>query len=135
MLTFPLVQKCDGVRPVCGQCIRAGKPDDCEYTDGQGRSRTQILEERIAILEARIQELETPADEGSSVLLHDPHQSPTPSAHSRSSSHSSIGASQSISHPWNVPTQGETLGGLSLQPLPGSDTSDVEPRLEMIPHL
>lgn len=47
--------------------------DECEYTD-VGRSRTQILEENISHLEARIKELENPGDgPSSSVHLHDPY--------------------------------------------------------------
>jgi hypothetical protein len=66
-------KRCDGVRPICGQCDRANRPDDCEYTDGQGRSRTQILEENISRLEARIQELENPADSMTPIVLHQPY--------------------------------------------------------------
>ncbi|KAI9437432.1 hypothetical protein H4582DRAFT_2057807 [Lactarius indigo] len=64
--------KCDGIRPVCGPCGRANRPDDCEYTDGQGRTRTQMLEDTIAQLEARIQDLENPSGNPGSVMLHDP---------------------------------------------------------------
>ncbi|EIM80995.1 uncharacterized protein STEHIDRAFT_134710 [Stereum hirsutum FP-91666 SS1] len=86
----------DGARPVCGQCSRAGKPSDCEYLNAEGRSRTIILEERIAALEHRIREFEDPeAVSASEILLHDPLQgvpvppSPSMSAHSSSLSHSS----------------------------------------------
>lgn len=51
--------KCDGARPVCGQCERAGREEDCEYADG-GRTRTQMLQDTISELEARIEELENP---------------------------------------------------------------------------
>jgi hypothetical protein len=57
---------------VCGSCSRANRPDDCEYTDGQGQTRTQMLEDTIAQLEARIQELEHPGSSPGSVTLHDP---------------------------------------------------------------
>jgi hypothetical protein len=93
-------QKCDGSKPICGQCIRARRPDDCEYTDGQGRSRTQILEENISRLEARIHELEHPDESLQSVTLHDPYSSQRSStrgeihlqagAHSRSNGSASI---------------------------------------------
>ena len=69
----PFSQRCDGVRPICGQCDRANRPDDCEYTDGQGSSRTQILEENISRLETRIHELENPAEATTSVILHQPY--------------------------------------------------------------
>ncbi|KAH9969300.1 hypothetical protein BGW80DRAFT_1438183 [Lactifluus volemus] len=65
--------KCDGIRPVCGPCSRANRPDDCEYTDGQNRTRTQMLEETITQLESRIYELEHPDSAPASVMLHDPH--------------------------------------------------------------
>ncbi|PBK70072.1 hypothetical protein ARMSODRAFT_123581 [Armillaria solidipes] len=65
--------RCDGVRPVCGPCARARRPDDCQYTDNQGRSRMEILEENISRVQARIQELEGPESSGSSVLLHSPY--------------------------------------------------------------
>ncbi|KAI9508617.1 hypothetical protein F5148DRAFT_875245 [Russula earlei] len=65
--------KCDGIRPVCGPCGRANRPDDCEYTDGQNRTRTQMLEDTIAQLETRIQELEHPNSTPPLVILHDPH--------------------------------------------------------------
>lgn len=55
-------QKCDCVRPVCGQCVRFNRERDCEYTDGDQRSRTEILEEQIATLQARIGTLENPVD-------------------------------------------------------------------------
>jgi hypothetical protein len=58
---------------VCGPCSRANRPDDCEYTDGQNRTRTQMLEDTIAQLETRIHELENPNSAPSSVMLHDPH--------------------------------------------------------------
>lgn len=49
--------------------------DDCEYTDNQGRTRTQMLEENITRLEARLQELEGSADSSQSLSLHDPYAS------------------------------------------------------------
>ncbi|KAI0343871.1 hypothetical protein BDW22DRAFT_1218263 [Trametopsis cervina] len=65
--------RCDGAKPSCGQCARTGRAEDCEYTaDMQGLTRTQMLEENIALLEARIRELEDPDAEGSSVRLHNP---------------------------------------------------------------
>ena len=72
-----IFQRCDGARPVCTQCIRGGRLDDCEYTDTQGRTRTQILEENVARLQARIQELENPEEASAPVLLHDPYAAQT----------------------------------------------------------
>ncbi|EJD02546.1 uncharacterized protein FOMMEDRAFT_157780 [Fomitiporia mediterranea MF3/22] len=65
--------KCDGERPHCTQCIRGNRADDCEYTDNQGRTRTQMLEEHVALLQARIHELEDPRIASQSVRLHDPY--------------------------------------------------------------
>ncbi|THU85862.1 hypothetical protein K435DRAFT_684747 [Dendrothele bispora CBS 962.96] len=64
--------KCDGQRPVCSQCLKSARPGDaCEYID-EGRTHTQVLEEKISRLEARIRELEEPFDENS-VKLHSPY--------------------------------------------------------------
>ncbi|THV06926.1 hypothetical protein K435DRAFT_825738 [Dendrothele bispora CBS 962.96] len=74
--------KCDGQRPVCSQCLKSARPGDaCEYADA-GRTRTQVLEENISRLEARIRELEEPFDENS-VKLHSPY---TTQSQGRSSS-------------------------------------------------
>ncbi|KAI0692453.1 hypothetical protein BC835DRAFT_1357380 [Cytidiella melzeri] len=50
--------KCDCARPVCSQCIRYGRERDCEYTDKHQLSRTEMLEETIVTLRARVRELE-----------------------------------------------------------------------------
>lgn len=71
--------KCDGVKPVCGSCVRNPRPDPCEYTDDLANSRTRALEEEVAQLKSLIWELKHPGQrqhEGSSsseVLLHDPY--------------------------------------------------------------
>ncbi|KAG2104371.1 uncharacterized protein F5147DRAFT_704179 [Suillus discolor] len=65
--------RCDGARPTCGQCVRGNRPADCEYTDGQGRSRTHMLEQEIARLQTRIQELEHPEHTTPAVALHNPY--------------------------------------------------------------
>ena len=66
------MQRCDGQRPYCGQCSLTRRPEDCEYTDRQGRTNTEILEEQFRQLKARIDELERQAQEAP-VLLHDPY--------------------------------------------------------------
>ncbi|KAJ7627933.1 hypothetical protein DFH06DRAFT_725179 [Mycena polygramma] len=48
--------KCDGNRPMCGQCKRVPKDDPCEYTDVS--SRTMELENAVFRLQSRINELE-----------------------------------------------------------------------------
>ncbi|KAL4253303.1 Zn(2)-C6 fungal-type domain-containing protein [Abortiporus biennis] len=50
--------RCDGVKPACQQCTKAKKGDACEYDDGKGKTRTQLMREQIARLEARVKELE-----------------------------------------------------------------------------
>ncbi|KAJ3552243.1 hypothetical protein NM688_g4253 [Phlebia brevispora] len=60
--------RCDGARPACSQCVRSNL-EDCEYIDG-GPTQSQLLEQNIAELEARIRELEGSDAE---VALHDPH--------------------------------------------------------------
>ncbi|KAI9447164.1 hypothetical protein F5148DRAFT_1252352 [Russula earlei] len=59
--------RCDGTKPSCQQC------NLCEYDDGKGKTRTQLLRETIARLEARIKELESPEHTSTSVSLFDPH--------------------------------------------------------------
>ncbi|KAJ7647952.1 hypothetical protein FB45DRAFT_998840 [Roridomyces roridus] len=70
--------KCDGVKPVCGPCTKTPKDDDCEYQDGPSRSRTKVLEDTVARLEARLQELEHPEDNTPPVTLYDPYAGPPP---------------------------------------------------------
>jgi hypothetical protein len=53
--------KCSGSRPVCEQCSKTNRAADCEFDDGKAKTRTQLLQEKIAILEARIRELEPSA--------------------------------------------------------------------------
>ncbi|TFK44660.1 hypothetical protein BDQ12DRAFT_29250 [Crucibulum laeve] len=82
--------RCDGTKPACQQCTRAKKGDVCEYDDGKGKTRTQILRETIVKLEQRVRELEDPDYVSPVVTLHDPH------GHSRSgSSDSSYGSPES----------------------------------------
>ncbi|TFK74266.1 hypothetical protein BDN72DRAFT_789479 [Pluteus cervinus] len=65
--------RCDGVKPACQQCGRAKKADSCEYDDGRGKTRTQLLREEIARLQDRVRELEGSDQGRTSVTLHDPH--------------------------------------------------------------
>ncbi|GJE90909.1 C6 transcription factor domain-containing protein [Phanerochaete sordida] len=50
--------KCDCAHPVCSQCVRFGRERDCEYSEKDQKTRTELLEEHIADLKARIIELE-----------------------------------------------------------------------------
>ncbi|KAH8115416.1 hypothetical protein DFH11DRAFT_106074 [Phellopilus nigrolimitatus] len=65
--------RCDGARPFCGQCALTRGPKDCEYTDKQGRTHIEALEERLRLLRSRVKELETQSENTSSVLLRDPY--------------------------------------------------------------
>ncbi|KAH9932465.1 uncharacterized protein B0H18DRAFT_25848 [Fomitopsis serialis] len=84
--------RCDGAKPACQQCVRAKKGDACEYDDGKGKTRTQLMREHIARLELRVKELEGLEHSSPSVTLFDPHsQTPYYSGSSSSSSHGSPG--------------------------------------------
>ncbi|KAI0769392.1 hypothetical protein BD413DRAFT_83223 [Trametes elegans] len=84
--------RCDGMKPACAQCVRAKKADACEYDDGKGKTRTQLMREHIARLEMRVRELENPEQSAPSMTLFDPHAlSPYYSESSSSSSYDSPG--------------------------------------------
>ncbi|KAJ7090422.1 hypothetical protein B0H15DRAFT_838560 [Mycena belliarum] len=51
--------KCDGTRPVCNQCIKMNRDEECEYDDKKHKSRTQKLKEKLSLLEQRLRELES----------------------------------------------------------------------------
>ncbi|KAJ7348871.1 hypothetical protein DFH08DRAFT_777673 [Mycena albidolilacea] len=68
--------RCDGAQPICGQCERSNRPDDCEYTNGQKRAKAEILQESISRVERRIYELEHPQEPQFDVSLHQPYQPP-----------------------------------------------------------
>lgn len=51
--------KCDGLRPICTQCLKADRGSECQYHEKQHISRTQILQQKVAKLEARLRELES----------------------------------------------------------------------------
>ncbi len=52
-------KKCDGGLPVCGRCSAAGHDEDCEYVLDDGLTRSEMLEQDIEALQARIRELES----------------------------------------------------------------------------
>ncbi|KAJ7184466.1 hypothetical protein C8R46DRAFT_1026374 [Mycena filopes] len=51
--------KCDGTRPVCNQCVKMNRDEECEYDDKKQKSRTQKLKEKLSLLEQRLRELES----------------------------------------------------------------------------
>ncbi|KZV85925.1 hypothetical protein EXIGLDRAFT_698912 [Exidia glandulosa HHB12029] len=50
--------KCDGAKPSCGPCTRAGKGSTCEYEDTRFLVRINELEGQVSTLQQRIRELE-----------------------------------------------------------------------------
>ncbi|KAG1723085.1 hypothetical protein EDD22DRAFT_488182 [Suillus occidentalis] len=120
--------RCDGVRPTCGQCTRGNRLDDCEYTDGQGRSRTSMLEEDILRLQARIQELEHPEHTTPAVALHHPYSSPDVPFGLQSSYISASISSASNSEAPSSPSTQYTWGDFS----PSSWWAQEEPPTQII---
>ncbi|KIK57326.1 hypothetical protein GYMLUDRAFT_263098 [Collybiopsis luxurians FD-317 M1] len=59
--------KCDGVKPICGSCVRIPRDDECKYN--AGTSKRNELERRVTRLKARIRELENPETSGSGPQL------------------------------------------------------------------
>ncbi|KAH8093820.1 hypothetical protein BXZ70DRAFT_385284 [Cristinia sonorae] len=62
--------KCDGNKPHCNQCIRSNRVAECEFSEVSVPSTARLLEQHIAKLQTRIQELEQ--DDPEAVRLHDP---------------------------------------------------------------
>jgi hypothetical protein len=60
--------------PACSRCVKAGHAEDCEYQTEDGLTTSQLLEDNIAKLEARIRELEQPA---APVSLQEPYVLPS----------------------------------------------------------
>ncbi|KAI0267056.1 fungal-specific transcription factor domain-containing protein [Gloeopeniophorella convolvens] len=102
--------RCDGSKPSCQQCVRAKKHDLCEYDDGKGKTRTQILRETIARLEARVKELEDPERASTSVPLFDPH------AINISEDSSSSGADSPSSFPFSQSQSPLPIASISSPP-------------------
>ncbi|KAF7307568.1 hypothetical protein MIND_00551600 [Mycena indigotica] len=69
--------RCDGQRPVCGQCRRSAREEDCEYTDNYSRARAEVLEEDISRIQFRIHQLEHPQEAKTDVMLLDPYKQVT----------------------------------------------------------
>ncbi|KAK0210098.1 Zn(2)-Cys(6) binuclear cluster domain-containing protein [Desarmillaria ectypa] len=65
--------RCDGARPICGQCSRGNRSEDCQYKNSQGRTKMEVLEENISRVEARIRELENPQQHDPPIILNDPY--------------------------------------------------------------
>jgi len=135
--------KCDGAKPACQQCVKAKKAEACEYDDGKGKTRTQLMREHIAKLEMRIRELESAEVSSPPVTLHDPHAaSPYLSESSSSSSHGSPGAISLSASTSPVPfpldesatweDHWSSMSDLTPQPFPdGFGTGPEEPPIEL----
>ncbi|GLB37692.1 putative fungal specific transcription factor [Lyophyllum shimeji] len=127
--------RCDGTKPACQQCVRAKKGDACEYDDGKGKTRTQLLRENIARLEQRIRELEDPEYVNPAVVLYDPHPHPHSRSGSSSSSFSSPGdnsmyASHSpLSFPSDSSPTSPNTSWTSLQPVASPSPSPFVPEI------
>lgn len=67
----PCTQKCDGNKPKCNQCLRFNRVEECEFSEVSVPSTARVLEQHIARLQSRIQELEQ--DDPDAIRLHDPH--------------------------------------------------------------
>ncbi|KAJ7451627.1 Zn(2)-Cys(6) binuclear cluster domain-containing protein [Mycena latifolia] len=114
--------KCDGERPKCGPCARSSSFQDCEYAD-DGPTRTQILEEQIAILEARIEELEKPKERRSTLTLHNPY-----AGERRSASLPALSRGGSSVH---LPLPHSELPSGPSSPLSASASSEGIPLIEL----
>ncbi|KAJ7646575.1 hypothetical protein FB45DRAFT_177962 [Roridomyces roridus] len=120
--------RCDGAKPACQQCSRAKKGDSCEYDDGKGKTRTQLLRETIVRLEHRVRELEDPDYISPAVTLHDPHlrgfsESPP------SSSYDSTGHSPFPSESTHSPEESWSHLPSASPPLFSPDAFFQEPQL------
>ncbi|KAJ3795906.1 Zn(2)-Cys(6) binuclear cluster domain-containing protein [Lentinula aff. detonsa] len=137
--------KCDGLRPTCTQCLKSARPGDaCEYADS-GRTRTQMLEDNISRLEARIRELEEPNDEDA-VRLYAPYNlssqsSPSlmvpPSTASSIRSGSALSSPTDPQHSSNSPSISSSPGHSSTySAFPEEPSSDVVQQLltTFLPH-
>ncbi|KAJ3848655.1 hypothetical protein EV368DRAFT_76111 [Lentinula lateritia] len=77
LFNAPCQQRCDGRKPVCGPCTKSPSLGDCEYAV-VGHTYADRLQEQIGVLEARLEQLQTPSvvdARQDSVALHHPYPS------------------------------------------------------------
>lgn len=67
--------RCDRARPACEQCRNQDRSEDCQYEETNAPTQTQILEDQISRLEARIRQLKKTPDSQPSITLSDPYSS------------------------------------------------------------
>ncbi|KAH8100230.1 fungal-specific transcription factor domain-containing protein [Cristinia sonorae] len=97
--------KCDGIRPVCSQCVKANRGQECKYHDKKQISRTQLLQAKLAKLEARLRELESEEySDGSPV----PSLQDSYGSSSSSSSSSSLSPQLTLTIPESVQSTSES---------------------------
>lgn len=123
--------RCDGAKPACAQCVRAKKTDSCEYDDGKGKTRTQLMREHITRLEMRVKELENPEQSAPSMTLFDPHAlSPYYSESSSSSSYDSPGklSYSASASPTPFPMSDQDSRRSMSSPLTLSPSAEVDSR-------
>ncbi|KAG8216258.1 hypothetical protein J3R82DRAFT_8301 [Butyriboletus roseoflavus] len=117
--------KCDSARPVCTPCLRGERIEDCEYTDGPRRPRTLTLEEDIARLRARVEELENPEEQTSSIELYAPYTDASAGAGSASSASASVGQAR-VQAPSSASYYHGTGTSQALSHGPSSGQVDIE---------
>ncbi|KAK0431985.1 hypothetical protein EV421DRAFT_1893239 [Armillaria borealis] len=126
------LQKCDGTKPVCGPCLRHPKDDPCEYADSPRRSRTKVLEDQVARLEARLKDLEQP-EQSPSVTLHDPYSNdPYQDIQMQSLTAYPPSTSETFPHSPSSPYSVSTSLSITSTPPPGS-TSPISSRTDAPP--
>ncbi|KAF9232523.1 hypothetical protein BU15DRAFT_81150 [Melanogaster broomeanus] len=125
--------KCDGARPICTQCFRGDRAVDCEYTDGNRRPRTLVLEEEIARLSARVQELQNPQNVAPSVELYPPYTPlGTPSPSISRDHYQALGVTSS---PTSRLVTSSVDTGLAFDGLPQQNVQNVQHSLTILtPH-
>ncbi|KAK7048805.1 fungal-trans domain-containing protein [Favolaschia claudopus] len=113
--------KCDGGRPECKNCLTSLGFRDCEYGD-DGPTQSQVLQEQIAIVEARIEELQHPQkNPPDTIRLFDPYAAHRPDSTPSSRSGHSTPVVQSLAQrPEGSSSNSRQFGGVSqaeMEPL------------------
>ncbi|KAH9926098.1 uncharacterized protein B0H18DRAFT_1085062 [Fomitopsis serialis] len=112
--------KCDGLRPVCSQCLKANRGVDCQYHEKKHVSRTQLLQQKVAKLEARLRELESEqAESSASGSSSGSSPSPPPFQRPSRSSIGSCGRSLNWDHDFSTINLTDTI--------PASPTNSLHP--------